>query len=204
MQSGSETVYGLRRLHQILKGQEDEEEVGETAFQEYPGGHFASRLQRLARAIKAGVGLEVAATDINGWDHHIGLGADDGALNRMLSFLSEGLSAFMSDLGKDLDRTMIVMCTEFGRNAAENGNAGSDHGHGGAIWLLGGKSKGGKIYGKWTGLQKSVLYEKRDQPVTTDFRDVFAEVLRGHMQFQPPDGFFPNYKASSDSLGLFG
>jgi uncharacterized protein (DUF1501 family) len=203
MTSGRETVYGLRRLHQILEGQETED-VGDTAFQEYPGGHFAARLQKLARAIKAGVGLEVAATDVGGWDHHVGLGSDDGALNRMMTFLSEGLSAFMTDLGKDLDRTMIVMCTEFGRNAEENGNAGSDHGHGSAMWLLGGKLNGGKIYGKWTGLQKSVLYQKRDQPVTTDFRDVFAEILRGHMQFEVPDGFFPDYKASVDSLGLFG
>lgn len=202
--SGRETIYGLRRLQEILEGAGAEEELGDTAFQEYPGGHFASRLQKLARAIKAPVGLEVAATDINGWDHHIGLGSVDGALDRMLKFVSEGLSAFMSDLGKDLDRTLVLICTEFGRVCKENGNAGADHGHGGPMWLLGGKLNGGKIYGKWTGLQETVLYQKRDLPVTTDFRDVFAEVLQGHMKFEAPNGFFPDYRAKADSLGLFG
>ncbi|MAF67395.1 MAG: hypothetical protein CMJ84_17275 [Planctomycetes bacterium] len=204
MTSGRETIYGLRRLQQLLEGEGVEEGLGDTAFQEYPGGHFASRLQKLARVIRADVGLEIAATDVGGWDHHVGLGSVDGALQRMLTFMSEGLSAFMTDLGKDLDRTMVLMCTEFGRNAEENGNAGSDHGHGGAMWLLGGKLNGGKIYGKWTGLQKSVLYQKRDMPVTTDFRDAFAEVLQGHMKFEAPDGFFPDYQAKLDSLGLFG
>lgn len=203
MASGRETIYGLRRLQEVLKG-EDLEGLDNTAFQEYPAGHFASRMQKLARAIKSGVGLEVAATDINGWDHHIGLGSVDGALDRMLKFLSEGLSAFMTDLGPELDRTMVLVCTEFGRVCKENGNAGADHGHGGAMWLLGGKVNGGKIYGKWTGLQESVLNQKRDLPVTTDFRDIFAEVLQGHMKFEAPDGFFPDYKAKTDSLGLFG
>jgi len=204
--TGRETVYGLRRLNQILEGgAEDADTVlGDVAFQEYPGGYFASRLQKLARAIKAPVGLEVAATDINGWDHHIGLGSVDGALDRMLAFLSEGLAAFMSDLGTDLDRTLVVMCTEFGRVCKENGNAGADHGHGGLMWVLGGKVNGGKVYGKWTGLQESVIHEKRDLPVTTDFRDVFAEVLQGHMGFDVPTGFFPDYKAKVDRLGLFG
>jgi uncharacterized protein (DUF1501 family) len=202
MTSGRETIYGLRRLQEVLKG-EGVEDLGNTAFQEYPAGHFADRMQKLARAIKSDVGLEVAATDIGGWDHHIGLGSVDGALDKMLKFLSEGLSAFMTDLGPDLDRTMVVVCTEFGRVCKENGNAGADHGHGGAMWLLGGKVNGGNIYGKWTGLQESVLNDKRDLPVTTDFRDIFAEVLQGHMKFEAPDGFFPGYKAKGDSLGLF-
>ena len=202
MTSGRETIYGLRRLRQVLEGEGAEERLGQTAVQEYPAGHFASRMQKLARAIKAGVGLEVAATDINGWDHHIGLGSDDGALNRMLTFLAEGLAAFMGDLGTDLDRTVVLVCTEFGRVCKENGNAGSDHGHGGPMWLLGGKVNGGKIYGNWTGLKESALYQKRDLPVTTDFRDIFTEVLQGHMKFDVPDGFFPDYKPTQ-GLGLF-
>lgn len=202
MTSGRETIYGLRRLQEVLKG-DSVAELGQLTFQEYPDGFFADRMKKLARAIKAGVGLEVAATDIGGWDHHIGLGSVDGALDRMLKFMSEGLSSFMDDLGSHLDRTMVLLCTEFGRTCKENGNAGSDHGHGGAMWLLGGKMNGGKVYGKWLGLQESVMNDKRDLPVTTDFRDIFAEVLRGHMKFEAPDGFFPDYKAKSDSLGLF-
>ncbi len=201
MASGRETIYGLRRLRDLLDG-----EAGGSLDEpvEYPGGSFATRLEGLARVIKAGVGLEVAATDINGWDHHIGMGSDDGALNRMLESMGESLAAFMTDLGPDLDRTVILVCTEFGRVCKENGNDGADHGHGGAMWLMGGGVKGGKIYGNWSGLEEAVLYEKRDLPVTTDFRAVFAEVLYRHMQFEIQPGFFPNYTLPNQMLGLFG
>ena len=210
MASGIQTVQGLRTLRQLLYGKDNSTyesnraaSIEGSAVQEYPGGWFASRLKALARVIKADVGLQVAATDINGWDHHIGLGSTDGALNRMLAFLSEGLAAFMEDLGPDLDRTLIVVSTEFGRVAKENGNDGSDHGHGGATWLLGGRVKGGQIYGKWTGLEPSELFQKRDLQVTTDFRDIYADVLRKHMNFELPDGFFPGYTPSAKGLGLF-
>ncbi len=210
MASGTQTIQGLRRLREILYGRDSgtyqlprgSVEEG-TTFQEYPGGWFASRLKSLAKVIKSDVGLTVAATDINGWDHHIGMGSTDGTLNRMLSFLSEGLAAFMDDLGPDLDRTLIVVSTEFGRVAKENGNDGSDHGHGGATWLLGGRVKGGHIYGRWTGLEPSELFQKRDLQVTTDFREIYAEVLRQHMKFDLPADFFPGYTPSEKGLGLF-
>ena len=209
MASGRETIHTLRRLRQLLEGEgrparsRRDDDVRATAFQEYPGGHFARRMQSLARVIKSGVGLQVAATDINGWDHHVRLGSDNGAMDRMLSFLSEGLAAFMNDLGPDLDRTVILLCTEFGRVCKENGNDGADHGHGGAMWLLGGRVQGAKIYGDWTGLEPSALNEKRDLPVTTDFRAVFAEVLREHMKFELPPTFFPDYRLPRKTIGLF-
>ncbi|MCA9050280.1 MAG: DUF1501 domain-containing protein [Planctomycetaceae bacterium] len=211
MASGMQTIQYLRRLRQLLYGDEkptygssrgDGFESG--TFQEYPGGWFASRLKALARIIKADVGLQVVGTDINGWDHHIGLGSTDGTLDRMLEFLSASLAAFMDDLGPELDRTLILVSTEFGRVCAENGNDGSDHGHGGATWLLGGRVRGGRIYGKWTGLEPSELNDKRDLKVTTDFREIYADVLREHMGFALPDGFFPDYQPSERGLGLFG
>ena len=218
MRSGQITIDYLRRLRQIIYG--DAENVYgsnrvpdyETqVFQEYPQSWFASRMKMLARVIKADVGLKVATSDINGWDHHVGLGSLDGTLNRMVTFLSEALSAFMTDLGPDLDRTVIMVQTEFGRVAAENGNDGSDHGHGGPCWLMGGKFKGGRIYGKWTGLEPSALFEKRDQPVTTDFREICAEVLRKHMGMDElPKDFFPGndptdppYTPLEKGLGMF-
>ncbi len=210
MASGTQTIQGLRRLREILYGgesgtyQSPRGSVAEgTTFQEYPGGWFASRLKSLAKVIKSDVGLTVAATDINGWDHHIGMGSTDGTLNRMLSFLSEGLAAFMDDLGPDLDRTLIVVSTEFGRVAKENGNDGADHGHGCATWLLGGQVKGGRVYGRWTGLEPSELFQKRDLKVTTDFREIYADVLRKHMKFDLPANFFPGYTPSEKGLGLF-
>ena len=204
--SGQETIDSLRRLQTLLrekqeKGRQKSGNRAKTA--QYPNGDFATRLQKIARVIKAGVGLEVCATDVNGWDHHVGLGSTDGALNRMLTFVAEGLAAFMSDLKSHLDRTVIMLCTEFGRVAKENGNAGSDHGHGGGVWLLGGGVNGGRIYGDWTGLDESTLYKKRDLPVTTDFRAIFAEVLQHHMQFEIQKGFFPDYRLPKQELGLF-
>ncbi len=202
MASGQETIIGLRRLHQLLNKQKRNETKNDAQTQ-YPAGFFGDRLKKLARVIKADVGLEVCATDINGWDHHIGMGSVDGAMNRMLTFVSDGLSAFMDDLGPHLDRTLIMLCTEFGRVCKENGNAGADHGHGGAMWLLGGNVNGGKIYGKWEGLDDKALYKKRDLPVTTDFRAVFSEVLQNHMEFEIPKGFFPDYRLPKTRLGLF-
>lgn len=199
--AGQETIDSLRRLKGLLN--ENEQPGTGASLPQYPSGYFGDRLQKLARVIKAGVGLEVCATDINGWDHHIGEGSVDGAMNRMLTFVAQGLAAFMKDLGPHLDRTLIMLCTEFGRVCKENGNAGTDHGHGGAVWLMGGRLNGGKIYGNWTGLDEAALYKKRDLPVTTDFRAVFSEVLQHHMKFEVQKGFFPDYRSPKDELGLF-
>ncbi len=85
----------------------------------------------------------------------------------------------------------------------ENGNAGNDHGHGSAVWLMGVRLNGGKIYGNWTGLAESALYKKRDLPVTTDFRAVFSDVLQGHLKMEVQKGFFPDYRQPKKELGLF-
>ena len=103
------------------------------------------------------------------------------------------------DLGPQLDTTTIIVMTEFGRTVRENGNRGTDHGHGGGMFVLGGGVKGGKVYGDWQGLKSSQLYEGRDLQVTTDFRDVFHTVLDGTFDFKPPKGFFPDYKSKKIS-----
>ena len=211
MATGQNTIDGLRRLRRILYPEIDDRaytsrasDVGpDMIVQEYPGTWFASRLQALAKLIKADVGLEVAGTDINGWDHHIGMGSFDGTLARMLEFLASGLAAFMTDLGPDLDRTVIMTCTEFGRVCKENGNDGTDHGHGGPIWLMGGRLNGGRIFGEWSGLGPKALYENRDLVVTTDFRQVFHEILTDHMGFEVPETFFPGFELPEEPLGLF-
>jgi uncharacterized protein (DUF1501 family) len=203
MATGRETIEGLRRLRQLLFGDNRESDRDDQEESGYPNDWFARHLRAAARVIKADVGLEVVGFDVNGWDHHIGMGSIDGTMNRMLGSLSAGLAAFMRDLGPHLDRTLIMMCTEFGRVCKENGNDGTDHGHGGPMWLLGGKVQGGKVFGKWTGLDPKELYERRDLPVTTDFREVFADVLYSHMGFEPPADFFPKYRVSSEGTGLF-
>ncbi len=197
--AGIHTIKYLRKLRKVIHGPGSER----LNTVKYPTGGFASQLSKLTRVIKSNVGLEVAGVDYNGWDHHIGLGATNGTLNRMLTFFAASLAAFMDDLGDDLNRTIIIVSTEFGRVAAENGNDGSDHGHGGATWLMGGEVNGGKFYGDWTGLEPKELNQKRDLKVTTDFRDIYGSALVDHMKFELPEKFFPKFKMSKKGLGLF-
>ena len=94
---------------------------------------------------------------------------------------------------------MLTM-SEFGRTVAENGNRGTDHGHGNAMFVLGGPVKGGKVYGQWPGLAVAQLYEGRDLAVTTDFRDVFAEVAVRHLGVTRPAGGVPRLRGQADPV----
>ncbi len=125
--------------------------------------------------------MRIANLDVGGWDHHTG---EDVDLPPLGAQLAAALATFRSDLGPDWGRTCVLVMTEFGRTAAENGNRGTDHGHGSVMACLGGGVAGGQVVlkdGIWPGLAVHQLFEKRDLAVTTDFRDVFAEVLHRHM-----------------------
>jgi uncharacterized protein (DUF1501 family) len=160
-------------------------------------GEFGQRLQQIARLIKADVGVEVAFADIGGWDHHSN---ETGQLTTQLRQFGSSLAAFTQDLGNKMEDVVLVTMSEFGRTAAENGNAGTDHGHGNVMMVLGGGVQGGRLYGQWPGLEPEQLYERRDLAVTTDFRDVLGEVVTGHLG-QKVDQVFPGY-APKTSLGL--
>jgi uncharacterized protein (DUF1501 family) len=160
-------------------------------------GTFGTRLMQLARLIKSDVGVEVAFVDLDGWDHHTN---EVGQLGNILGEFGRGLSSFARDLGDRMADVVIVTMSEFGRTAAENGNGGTDHGHGGVMMVLGGPVKGGSIYGTWPGLEPEQLFEGRDLAVTTDYRNVLAELVRTHLG-QNPDQVFPGYKAGP-ALGL--
>lgn len=112
----------------------------------------------------------------------------------MLAHLGDSLAAFATDLGPHFARTFVLTMTGFGRTCQENGNTGTGHGHGGAMFALGGKVKGGKVWGRWPGLAENSLYEGRDLAVTTDFRDVFAEALESQLGFEVPRAFFPQFQ----------
>lgn len=160
-------------------------------------GEFGQRLQQIARLIKADVGVEVAFADIGGWDHHSN---ETGQLTNQLRQFGSSLAAFTRDLGDKMEDVVVVTMSEFGRTAAENGNAGTDHGHGNVMMVLGGGVSGGKLYGDWPGLEPEQLYEKRDLAVTTDFRDVLGELVTGHLG-QKVNQVFPGYTPKT-SLGL--
>jgi uncharacterized protein (DUF1501 family) len=147
----------------------------------YPRSPFGQSLQEIARLAKADVGLEIAFAESGQWDHHVNEGGATGQIANRLDDLARSLAALAQDLGDRMADTVIVTMSEFGRAVAENGNRGTDHGHGNAMMLIGGPVKGGQVYGDWPGLRPDQRFEGRDLAITTDFRDVFGEVLVRHL-----------------------
>ena len=160
----------------------------------YPKGRFGDSLRQLAQLIKSNLGVQVAFADIGGWDHHVNEGSTDGQLANVLRDFSQSLAAFWNDLGDLGEDTVVVTMSEFGRTARENGNRGTDHGHANAMFVLGGPVKGGKVYGRWPGLDQSQLYEGRDLALTTDFRQVIGEAVSRHMGNQNLATVFPGFE----------
>jgi uncharacterized protein (DUF1501 family) len=113
------------------------------------------------------------------------------------------IAAFVADLGKQMDDVVVLTMSEFGRTARENGTRGTDHGHANAMFIIGDAVKGGKVYGNWKGLATDKLYEGRDLDVTTDFRDVFAEVANKHLGNKNLEKLFPGYKVEPTNLKGF-
>ena len=161
----------------------------------YPPGPFGNSLKQIAQLIKANVGLEVAFTDVGGWDTHAGEGGAQGQLANNLKTFAAAIAAFTQDLGSRMGDVVLVTMSEFGRTVRENGNRGTDHGHGNFMFLVGGRVKGGKVYGQWKGLAPENLFEGRDVAVTTDFRDVFAELLTRQLAVPSLKKVFPGYEA---------
>jgi uncharacterized protein (DUF1501 family) len=147
----------------------------------YPRTPFGQALQEIARLAKADVGLEIAFAESGQWDHHVNEGGATGQIANRLADFAGGLAALAQDLGDRMADTIILTMSEFGRAVAENGNRGTDHGHGNAMLVIGGGVKGGEIYGDWPGLKADDRFEGRDLKITTDFRDVFGEILIRHL-----------------------
>lgn len=161
---------------------------------QYPPGRLGRDLSELARLLKSGVGVEVAFVDVGGWDHHVNEGGANGQLANLVRQVGRAMSAFHLDLGDRMEDTVVLTVSEFGRTVRENGNGGTDHGHANLMLAMGGPVKGGKIYGRWPGLDRDRLFEGRDLALTTDFRDVFAEVLVRHLGTTRTEGVFPGFE----------
>jgi uncharacterized protein (DUF1501 family) len=162
----------------------------------YPKGRLGQSLEQIARLIKADVGLEVAFTDVGGWDTHVNeVGAQPhvGQLANLLRDFGDALAAFSQDMGDRMADITIATMSEFGRTVKENGNHGTDHGHANVMFVLGGDVRGGKIYGDWPGLEREQLYEARDLNVTTDFRVVLAELVTRQMGNRQIATVFPDF-----------
>jgi uncharacterized protein (DUF1501 family) len=147
----------------------------------YSRSPFGQALQQVAQLAKANVGLEIAFVESTQWDHHVNEGGATGQIANRLADFADGIAALARDLDSRMADTLIVSMSEFGRTVAENGSRGTDHGHGNAMLLLGGGVKGGQVYGRWPGLRESDRHEGRDLAITTDFRDVFGEIVVRHL-----------------------
>ena len=198
--AGKETFEAVNYLKRVNPAQYRPENGAQ-----YPRGRFGDALLQIAQLIKAGVGLEVAFTDIGGWDTHTNQGAARGQLSNLLLQFGAGISALAADLGERMDDVVILTMSEFGRTARENGTRGTDHGHANAMFVIGGGVRGGRVYGAWPGLGSAQLHEGRDLALTTDFRDVFGEVALKHLGNANLPTVFPGYASHASKFrGVLG
>lgn len=166
----------------------------------YPEGNPVSTpLMTVAQAIKEDMGLRVATVDVPGWDTHVN---QAGAFSGLVSALSQGLMAFWRDLGPLQQDVSVVVMSEFGRRLRSNTGGGTDHGRGNVMMVLGPQARGGRMVGRWPGLASDALEEGADLAVVTDYRDVLAELLAGHMRLADTGGVFPGLR--NLPLGLWG
>jgi len=161
----------------------------------YPQGAFGRNLKQIAQLIKANVGVQVAFAEVDGWDTHANQGNAKGQLATRLTGFAQALAALHKDLGDRMADVVVVTMSEFGRAVHQNGNRGTDHGHGTCFFAMGGPVKGGKVYGDWPTLAPDKLFQNRDLAITTDFREVFGEIVSRHfgvpMSAMPT--LFPQY-----------
>jgi uncharacterized protein (DUF1501 family) len=171
----------------------------------YPGGGFGDSLKTIAQIIKLDLGLRVATVDLGGWDHHENQGVNGGTFSNLTATLARGLYAFYKDMAGYEDRVTIAVMSEFGRRLGTNASDGTDHGHGNAMLVLGGRVNGGKMYGLWPGLED--LDQDQDLRITTDFRTVLSEgvvrVLGNSKLGTVFPGVTPAIYSSATALNIF-
>jgi uncharacterized protein (DUF1501 family) len=167
-----------------------------------PTTGFPGQAARLARLIARDPSIRLAFVALGGWDSHVEQGNATGPLANRLRALGDGIAALAQGLGSAWADSAVVVISEFGRTVRENGDGGTDHGHGNAIWVAGGGIKGGRVYGEWPGLSPERLYQRRDLAVTTDFRTAIGVVVDRHLRL--PDsrlaGVFPGAPAATPAL----
>jgi uncharacterized protein (DUF1501 family) len=193
--AGEETFEAVKMLRTANPGQ-----YTPSPGAEYPNSEFGNNMKQIAQLLKANLGVEAAFTDVSGWDTHQNQGSVNGQLSNRLKDFSDSITAFWRDLGDQAGNVTVVTMSEFGRTARENGTGGTDHGHANAMFVLGGEVKGGKVYGKWPGLDNDQLNEGRDLALTTDFRDVLGEVVSRTLGASNLEGVFPGARLTPNNF----
>lgn len=187
--AGRETLRVLDTLNRL-----DYAGYRPTAPADYPASDLGNALKQVAFLLKAEVGLEVAFLDKGGWDTHVAQGSTSGWLSSLLQDVGDSLAAFTADIGPRLGNTTVVVMTEFGRRVYENSGLGTDHGRASCMFVMGGSTRGGKVYGDWPTLADDQLEGTGDLRVTTDYRDVLGEVLSRRMGLDDLGEVFPGLK----------
>lgn len=193
--AGDETFEAVKMLRAANPGQY----VPRTGA-DYPNSEFGNNMKQIAQLLKADLGVEAAFTDVSGWDTHQNQGSVNGQLANRLRDFSDSIAAFWRDLGDDAGNVTLVTMSEFGRTARENGTAGTDHGHANVMFVLGGDVKGGKVYGRWPGLDNDQLNQGRDLALTTDYRDVLGELVSRTLRADNLGLVFPGARISPESF----
>jgi uncharacterized protein (DUF1501 family) len=163
----------------------------------YPNTQFANALKSVATLIRADLGIEAAQVDIGGWDTHAAQGGVTGALATLTSTFAGALAAFYADIIATNARVTLVVISEFGRNARENGSNGTDHGRASTMYCLGQGIAGGRVLvNSWPGLARENLELNQDLKVTMDYRDVLAEIVQKRLGNSQIAQVFPGWNAT--------
>ena len=196
-EAARDTFDAIKRI-EVMRSEKYQPANGAT----YGDDEFSKGLGQLAQLIKGDIGLEAASVDLGGWDSHF---TQQTQLEPLTKRLANGLAALHRDLGERMKTVTVVVMTEFGRTVQENSAFGTDHGRGGAMFVLGGGVKGGRFHGEWRGLDKleprglSTTYE--DLPVLNNYRDVLAPILTRHGAGENLGSIFPDFALRP--LGLY-
>ncbi len=193
--TGQETFEAVRMLRAA-----DPAKYKPVAGVNYPSTAFGNSLKQIAQLLKANLGVEAAFADVGGWDTHQNQGGADGQLANRLREFADSLAAFWADMGDGAENVLVVTMSEFGRTAHQNGTGGTDHGHANVMFALGGRVKGGRVYGRWPGLANEQLNEGRDLAVTTDFRSILAESTYATLGTRHFNGVFPGSDVGTASF----
>ncbi|HEY9677042.1 MAG TPA: DUF1501 domain-containing protein [Drouetiella sp.] len=193
----AEGVAAHKTINSALATPQQKEQIMANRGAPLPTASFG---RQLANLFEKDPTVQVAFIDFGGWDTHIGEGNGKGQLANRLTPLAAGLADLIEGLGAKYPDTSIVVMSEFGRTAKENGNGGTDHGHGNVMWVMGGGVSGGDVYGRWAGLANNELHEGRDLPTNTDFRNVIGYVLNEQMKVSRKDleKIFPDYTSDKN------
>jgi uncharacterized protein (DUF1501 family) len=161
----------------------------------YPANSFGNAMKATAALIRADIGIEAAQIDIGGWDTHSAQGPITGGMAQTMTQLAQGLGAFHADMNgaNRMGRITVVVMSEFGRVAKENGSQGTDHGHGNVMFVMGGAVRGGRVLTNWPGLNAGQLYQNQDLAVTIDYRDILAEIVLNRLGNTNLDLVFPSF-----------